>query len=199
VTRIVERCPSCGVEHDVAEVGECEACGTALRYWCRTHSREIGWLDGTECPRCPPGTARIKPRAVAPAPPPPPVAPRVTAKAAAPPPPAIIVTPAPLPAVPVTPVAPAPVREAPKRRPAREARRQGPVLRVFNAVLTTLQGAILGVLGGVGAGGFQAFFVGGDIPRTAVEWGVYGGMLGLLLGGLGALGGLLRSSPPPER
>ena len=198
MTRIVERCPNCGVEHDVAEVGECEACGSALRYWCRTHSREIGWLEGGECPRCPPGTARIKPRpapaaprATAPPPPAIPVAPRTTATVAAVPPPAA--TPAaPLPAAPRAP------GDEPGRHRAKEAG-QGPVVRLLNAVLTTMQGGILGVLSGMGAGGLRAFSVTGDIPRTAVEWGVYGGMLGLLLGGLIAFRGLLRSRSPTGR
>lgn len=191
--RVIERCPNCGVEHDVAEVGECEACGSPLRYWCRTHSREFGWLESAECPRCPPGTARIKPR---PAPPPPPPAPRATAAATAPPPAAsspVVTPPAPMPAPAPAPAAPAARGEDSAPR-AKEAPGQGPIVRLFNAVLTTLQGGILGVLFGVGAGGFQAFYVGGDIPRTAVEWGVYGAMLGLILGGLAALG-----SSPPER
>ena len=213
MTRIVERCPSCGVEHDIAEVGECEACGSPLRFWCRTHSREIGWLDGADCPRCPPGTARVKPRPT-PAPPPStrpaaPAAPRATATAAA-----TAATPAPAPATPVTartpppppfPAAavplPAPAAEdQPREEPVRRtAPGQGPIVRLFNAVLTTLQGGIVGVLLGVGAGGFQAFYTAGDIPLRAVEWGVYGGMAGLLLGGLAALGGLLGSPSPPER
>lgn len=209
MTRIVERCPNCGVEHDVEEAGECEACGSPLRFWCRTHSREIGWLEAGECPRCPPGTARVKPRPAPPPPPPPrpvvsdaPAATRATATAtaAAPPPaPAIPVTPvAPPPAVPVA-TAPA-AEEQPREEPARrKAPRQGPVLRLFNAMLTTLQGGIVGVLVGVGTGGFRAFMAAADIPATAVEWGVYGGMLGLVLGGLAALPGLLGSSSPPGR
>jgi hypothetical protein len=201
MTRIVERCPNCGVEHDVAEVGECEACGSPLRYWCRTHSREIGWLESAECPRCPPGTARVKPR---PAPPPSPPTPRATDAATAPPPPPaasspVVTPPAPMPAPAPAPAAPAARSDEPEPRRAKEAPGQGPIVRLFNAVLTTLQGGILGVLFGVGAGGFQAFYMGGDIPRTAVEWGVYGGMLGLLVGGLGALGALMRSPSPPER
>jgi hypothetical protein len=52
MTHVVERCPSCGVEHDRSHSVGCEACGTALRPWCRRHSREAGWLDGPACPRC---------------------------------------------------------------------------------------------------------------------------------------------------
>ena len=207
MTRIVERCPSCGVEHDVAEVGECEACGSPLRYWCRTHSREIGWLEGADCPRCPPGTARVKPRPAAPPStrPAAPAVPRATATAAAPPPPAAppitarTPPPVPLPAAP----SPAPVLEDPRlestvHRRVKEAPGQGTFVRLVNAVLTTLQGGILGVLMGVGGGAFTAFTSTADIPATAVEWGVYGGMLGLVLGGLAALPGLLGSPSPPE-
>lgn len=49
---VVERCPSCGVEHDVSADSLCEACDTPLRAWCRAHSRETGWLDGPACARC---------------------------------------------------------------------------------------------------------------------------------------------------
>jgi hypothetical protein len=70
--RIVERCPSCGVEHD-HEVHECEACGSAVRYWCRTHSRQIGWLAGPACLHCDedaalPAPTLARPRATGPAP-----------------------------------------------------------------------------------------------------------------------------------
>ncbi|HEX5872318.1 MAG TPA: hypothetical protein VFY65_17940, partial [Longimicrobium sp.] len=66
---IVERCPSCGVEHD-HRVDECEACGTAVRHWCRTHSREFGWLAGPICDRCDEEEARRtgRPRVAAPPP-----------------------------------------------------------------------------------------------------------------------------------
>jgi hypothetical protein len=60
MTRVVDRCPSCGVEHDV-RVHACEACDTPLRAWCRVHSREIGWLDGPVCPRCAQEAARRPP------------------------------------------------------------------------------------------------------------------------------------------
>jgi len=52
VKRVIDRCPNCGVEHDDARGGTCEVCGTTLRFWCRVHSREIGWLNAPECPRC---------------------------------------------------------------------------------------------------------------------------------------------------
>ncbi|HST62064.1 MAG TPA: hypothetical protein VLK84_25405 [Longimicrobium sp.] len=49
--RIIERCATCGVGHEV-RVDECEACGGALRYWCRSHSGVIGWLESPECRGC---------------------------------------------------------------------------------------------------------------------------------------------------
>jgi hypothetical protein len=52
VKRVIERCPNCGVEHDEAVGGECEVCGTPLRFWCRVHGKEIGFLSSAECPRC---------------------------------------------------------------------------------------------------------------------------------------------------
>ncbi|HEY7769748.1 hypothetical protein [Longimicrobium sp.] len=52
MTRVIERCPNCGVEHDEAVGGECEVCGTPLRFWCRVHGKEIGFLASAECPRC---------------------------------------------------------------------------------------------------------------------------------------------------
>jgi hypothetical protein len=217
VKRVVERCPTCGVEHETLGDGTCEACGTPLRVWCRTHSREIGWLAGDECPRCPPAHAHVGPRgravahapapepAVSPAPPPSVDATRPAYRVTEPPPPpaAPVVSPAaptPSPAAAETPAATeveAPI-EKPTRRVRREPAAQGPFVRLFNAVLSVLQGGITGVLVGVAAGGVQAVRVGADIPVTTVEWGVYGGMLGLLLGGLVALAALFRSPSGPR-
>lgn len=72
MSQVVERCPSCGVEHESGG-GCCEACGAALRPWCRRHGRETGWLPGPDCPRCAQEAARppaARARATAPAPPP---------------------------------------------------------------------------------------------------------------------------------
>ncbi|HEX6371904.1 MAG TPA: hypothetical protein VF006_23475 [Longimicrobium sp.] len=61
---VVDRCPSCGVEHEV-RAHACEACDTPLRAWCRVHGGETGWLDGPACTRCaedaarPPRPARV--------------------------------------------------------------------------------------------------------------------------------------------
>ncbi|HEX6371907.1 MAG TPA: hypothetical protein VF006_23490 [Longimicrobium sp.] len=73
--RVVERCPNCGVEHDDPKGGACEVCGTPLRFWCRVHSKEIGWLDAAACPRCAAEAARPTPPPRAPAAPPPPTRP----------------------------------------------------------------------------------------------------------------------------
>jgi hypothetical protein len=116
--RVIERCPNCGVEHDDPKGGACEVCGTTLRFWCRVHSKEIGWLDSAACPRCAAEAARpapstrtpTAPPSRAPAPPPPP--PRRTA----PPPPRP--TP-PTPRVP-DPTLPEPRRPVPEREEADE-------------------------------------------------------------------------------
>ena len=79
MSHVVQRCPSCGVEHDACEDGACEACGTPLRAWCRRHGRDVGWLEGPACPRCAEDAARPRPapapRAAPPVPPPAPVRP----------------------------------------------------------------------------------------------------------------------------
>jgi hypothetical protein len=74
---VVGRCPSCGVEHESGG-GDCEACGTPLRSWCRRHGRDVGWLAVSACPRCDEEAARplAAPRArVAPSAAPPPATP----------------------------------------------------------------------------------------------------------------------------
>jgi hypothetical protein len=80
---VVDRCPSCGVEHDV-RARECEACDTPLRAWCRVHGREIGWLDGPRCRRCAQEAVRGTRRAPSLAMPCPAPAPFTTAPAPAP-------------------------------------------------------------------------------------------------------------------
>jgi hypothetical protein len=67
VSRVIARCPNCGVEHDDATGGPCEVCGTTLRFWCRLHGAETGWLDSPECPRC---AAEAEARRSRPVPPP---------------------------------------------------------------------------------------------------------------------------------
>ena len=64
---VIERCPNCGVEHELTHKGPCEVCGSDLRFWCRRHSKDIGWLSGPRCERCAMEAARPRP---APSPPP---------------------------------------------------------------------------------------------------------------------------------
>lgn len=222
MSKVVDRCPSCGVEHD-HPVHECEACGSDVRFWCRTHSREIGWLESGVCPRCPPGVAR--PRPPKPAPPPaaaptpaPPVsrpylrfdrsaaraeAPAPTRSAAAPPPVETSALkmpsaspPASAPPAVAAPAA-APVPEAPRNAaPARQRRGMG--VRLFEAALTVMQTGIVGVILGVGAGGSWAYFAGAEVPLEAAIGGAKGGMAGLALGVLIAVAFFRRSAYPRE-
>ena len=63
VMHVVERCSARGVVRDEAADGRCEACGSALRPWCRAHGRDAGWLDGPACPRCAGEAAHPEPAA----------------------------------------------------------------------------------------------------------------------------------------
>lgn len=74
--RVIERCPNCGVEHDDPKGGACEVCGTTLRFWCRVHSKDIGWLETEACPRC---AAEFSRTTTTPSAAPPPAAPTRTA------------------------------------------------------------------------------------------------------------------------
>jgi hypothetical protein len=74
--RVVQRCPNCGVEYDEPIAGACDVCGTEVRYWCRVHGAEIGFMDTAACPRCAAEAARPAPPPRRPAGPPPPLQPR---------------------------------------------------------------------------------------------------------------------------
>lgn len=213
MNRIVERCPSCGVEHD-EPTHECEACGSPVRFWCRTHSREIGWLESDVCPRCPPSAARprppkpVPPRTVAPTPAPP--AGAAAASASRPylrfdraPAPAVEAPAAPPPAAPVpTPVAAAPMDpavpvETSAAAPAAARKRgPGPVARVFDGVLTAMWWGIVFALAGIGAGALIAYFMNDDIPTIAAAGGAIAGAGGVILGALAAIGRATKSNPP---
>jgi hypothetical protein len=220
MSKVVERCPSCGVEHD-HPVYECEACGSAVRLWCRTHSREIGWLEGDVCPRCPPTAPRPR---LAPPPPPPAVtsapaatqsndaAPRpylrfdrkplpvestASATAAAPPP-----SPAPEsppPAIVAAPPAAVPAEPEPSAAPAKPRQRRGMGVRLFESALTVMQTGIVGVLLGVPVGGVWGYFAGAEVPLEAAIGGAKGGMAGLALGVLIAIATFHRTGHPPEK
>ena len=213
MNRIVERCPSCGVEHD-EPTHECEACGSPVRFWCRTHSREIGWLESDVCPRCPPGAARPRPPKPAP---PPSVAPTPApsaggaptsasrpylrfdrARAATVEAPAAHPAPTPVP----TPIAAALVDpvvavEASAETPAAGRKRgPGPAARVFDGVLTAMWWGIVFALAGIGAGALIAWFMSDDIPTIATAGGVIAGAGGVILGALAAIGRAKQSNPP---
>lgn len=139
--QVVERCPSCGVEHDVSDGGQCEACHAPLRYWCRRHGRETGWLAAAACPRCAAEAVRAAP---------------------APPQPA---APAPAPAAPARPPRPAPrFVPTPPGRSLREIRGEAPAGVGWKApgtggspadilwllMLYVIVGAVMGVVVGSG-------------------------------------------------
>ncbi len=65
---VIERCPNCGVEHELTHTGPCEVCGSELRFWCRRHSKETGWLSGPKCERCAMEAARPRPAPPTPTP-----------------------------------------------------------------------------------------------------------------------------------
>jgi hypothetical protein len=204
VKRVIERCPNCGVEHDDPKGGECEVCGTQLRYWCRVHGPEIGFMDTAACPRCAAEAARPTPPPRAPAPPP----------SAAPVPPRPR-RPTP---TPTRMEADAPPRTVPPPRRPRWGGRDPRVVIIDGAedlapyaaagasfavrlvrALFTIAGSVLGwgLLGAVG-GFFYASTVGGMDPLWTAAFGaMVGGGLGLAIGGLRALLILFGRSRPP--
>jgi hypothetical protein len=173
---VVERCPRCGVEHD-ARAGECEACQTPLRYWCRAHGRETGWLDGPACARCAQETARPAPRRRAAALP----CPDFSSAAAGVAPPA---------------ATPAPREKVPADAARRPARAYGPAGHAFVMFLILLMAAGGGALAGVVLG----FALTGPeiLAVTALRWGIGGGVAGLAFGGWTCADYVknLRNAPP---
>jgi len=139
VKRVVERCPTCGVEHEDYAAEGCEACGTALRYWCRAHSREAGWLETPECRRCAEEAARPTPAP----------RPRTTPPATRPPKPAGN-SPRSSPKPPL-------VRPPGLLRPAEEAPGESGARLLRYAPQTVIGNVILVLLAGVVAGGLAAW------------------------------------------
>lgn len=186
--RVVERCPNCGVEHDHATGGACEVCGTQLRFWCRVHGAQTGWLDEPVCPRCEAELAEPIPS-----------------------------TPTPRPSWrherPRPPGGADRGRHAP---PAEVGRRSlegagggeadlrpylasgaGVALRLVRALMAVVFAVLFwGVIGMV-AGGVFAYSQGGDPVWTALFGAMVGGGVGLLLGAIRALRILL--ARPPTR
>ncbi|HLL83552.1 MAG TPA: hypothetical protein VK420_12895 [Longimicrobium sp.] len=174
MSRVVARCPNCGVEHDDATAGPCEVCGTTLRFWCRLHGAETGWLDTPECPRC---AAEAAERRSRPAPPRPPARPR---RERAP--------------VERPYAAPAPGRDprvvlregADDLRPYVVAG-AGAAGRMIRAVLAVIRNVIVfGVLGGI-VGGFVAYNQRGDLVWPLISGALIGAAVGLFFGVIGAL------------
>ena len=199
MTRVIERCPNCGVEHDDPVGGQCEVCGTQLRYWCRVHGPEIGFMDTAACPRCAAEAARPTPPPRAPAPP----------------------SSAPRRPTPTRVEADAPPRTVPPPRRTRSpwggrdprvviidgAEDLAPyaaagasfAVRLLRAFFTLLRTAIGWTILGALAGGVYAYYVGGDVVYTAAFGAMTAGILGLIIGGLRALLILFgpSSRPPP--
>lgn len=166
---VVERCPSCGVEHEAPGNGACEACGATLRRWCRVHGRESGWLESAECRRCAEDAFR-------PAPPPRPAsAPRREVAS--------------LRRRPITaPTRTHPDSPVPWLVPGPDGRlvpmREGPLplwMRVVGVLMSTLASGVGGAAAGVVGGAFYGIFQ-GSLLQTAGAWGMGGGILGMLFG-----------------
>lgn len=216
--RVIERCPNCGVEHDDPKGGPCEVCGTTLRFWCRVHSKEIGWLDSEACPGCAAELSRPVPPPRPPAAPPPSAAP-------SPPP---------------RPRRPAPTRveadepawtEVPPRRPTRPVRRPRPwggrdprvvimegaedvapyaefgasmAVRMVRAFFVVIGSVVGWGLVGAAVGFFfpDVFVMGGANPDpvwTVMAGAMVGGGFGLFIGTLRALRILFSQRRPPPR
>lgn len=180
--QVVDRCPRCGVEHEGDGVHECEACGSALRSWCRAHSREIAWLDRRACARCAEDAAR---------PPAATLAPPAPLRSTAPAPTAAVETrPTPPPASPPahvlfpggTPPG-RPLREViGERRPPAEGAGGGAdngalVGGILLVILGIAAGGLLGVLGGI-----ISLSAAGGGEDALVTWALGGAVLGLLAG-----------------
>jgi hypothetical protein len=189
MSRVVARCPNCGVENDDARGGPCEVCGTELRFWCRVHGAETGWLDSPDCPRC---AAEEQARRSRPAP-----------------------RPAPAPG-PSRWRRRAPVERAPAERPyvpepgrdPREVLREGaedlrPYMvagadvagRLVRAMFAVIRSVIFfGVLGAI-VGGVFAYNQRGDLVWPLISGALIGGAVGLFFGGIGALRILFAGRP----
>lgn len=199
---VVERCPSCGVEHD-DRVDECDACGGALRYWCRAHGREAGWLDGPACPRCAEEGVR-RGRVPCPAPSLPvtmPAAPRprrrgkVRARTRGGPVPFVVDAPA-ASTGPEATLAVAPAIEAAPAKP--DAPPPLPV-RIGIGVITTLLSWFGGWLVGMAGGALYAVFAAATVQQAAPPWGKAIGIVGLVLGGISAFFYVIHPSVPPKK
>jgi hypothetical protein len=190
VTRVVERCPNCGVEHDDPVGGECEVCGTKLRYWCRVHGPQIGFMDTAACPRCAAEAARPTPPPRAPAPtrrpaptraepedapwtPPPPARPRWGGRE-----PRVV------------------LREGAEELAPYAAAGAGFAVRVVRGLFAFVRTVLGWGLFGAVAGGGYAYYVGAEVLYSAAFGAMIGGMAGLIVGGLRALLIIFGPRPP---
>jgi hypothetical protein len=170
MTHVVERCPSCGVEHDLSDAVECEACGTALRPWCRRHSREAGWLDGPACPHCVKEDAPVRPPAV------------------------------PVPPLPLRPLPPFPRHPSRVKVPARPVMRglgappPSPRQRLAAGRPLMKAGAGVGGLLGAVAGLLAIFDTGIPLTGPPLQWGLGGAAVGLVVTVVVALLGIVSDS-----
>jgi hypothetical protein len=194
VKRVIERCPNCGVEHDDdPKGGACEVCGTPLRFWCRVHSKEIGWLNSATCPRCAAEAARPTPPPRPPAAPAPTPAPTRAAPASPPPRPRRPAYPEPPMPSRVEPDAPVwiEVPAAPPRRTRAPrpwgGRDPGEVLREGAEDLAPYAEAGANVAGRM----VRALFA---VIRWVIGWGLLGALVGFLFPGLLVMGG---ATPEP--
>lgn len=163
--QVVQRCPGCGVEHDVSAAGACEACHARLRYWCRRHGAEAGWLPTPACPRCAQGareTAQASAR---------------SAVGAAPP----------APAPPVAPTGPAPV--VPPQAAADSQPGEWVDHLLFMGVLAALMTVAVGLISTVG-GVMLALTTGGGLPMV-LNTALSGIRLGVVMGVVAALTSLI--------
>jgi hypothetical protein len=172
---VVDRCPSCGVEHDVRG-GACEACCTPLRPWCRAHGRETGWLDGPACARC--AEEAVRPR---------------------PAPSTRMPCPAPAMPSPVSSAADAAARAGVAPAAAPPPKRFGPGGHGFVMLLMILMTTGGATLGGVVLAFLLVLLGRGILPDTAVQCAVGGAVVGALAGVLSCAHYLTTlRSPPPE-
>jgi hypothetical protein len=180
MSRVVARCPNCGVENDDARGGPCEVCGTELRFWCRVHGAETGWLASPDCPRC---AAEEQARRSRPAP-------------------------APAPARRPAPSrwrrrAPVERPHVPPPEPARDPRevlREGaedlrPYMeagadvanRLVRATFAVIRSVILFAVLGAIVGGVFAYNQRGDLVWPVISGALIGAAVGVCFGGIGAL------------
>ncbi|HEX6371905.1 MAG TPA: hypothetical protein VF006_23480 [Longimicrobium sp.] len=178
---VVERCPRCGVEHDLSADTTCEACDTPLRAWCRVHGHETGWLDGPACGRCAEDAAAAR-RA-----------------------PARPTIPCPAPSMPSTLPAASSLAPGVARRAEVPAHATtppeplGPAQHLTVMVLMMLMWAGGGTLAGVVAGFLFVLSGRGTLPDTALWFALGGVLAGMLLGGWTCLRYLNGLRAPRER